>query len=136
LHVLGTVVKGPGRLLARAALASRLHDGRCMGRYFLSGQTTCALLLGAGLLLRAEAALRVDDATTQGAAKPAEIFPHQTVRTRQAPRAVQGTVNREPKVTRSGKARTQARKPLAHRIRPQQDRRCGASLAQPRSRCG
>jgi len=29
-----------------------------MGRFFLSGQTTCALLLGAGLLLRAHSALR------------------------------------------------------------------------------
>jgi len=43
-------------------LASRLHKSRgAMGRFFLSGQTTCALLLGAGLLLRAQSALRSNE---------------------------------------------------------------------------
>jgi hypothetical protein len=35
-----------------------------MRRFFLSGQTTCALLLGAGLLLRAQSALTKPEATT------------------------------------------------------------------------
>jgi hypothetical protein len=45
-----------------------------MSRLFLSGQTTCALLLGAGLLLRAQAALRFEPAPVyapQQAAKSA-----------------------------------------------------------------
>ena len=44
-----------------------------MSRFFLSGQTTCALLLGAGLLLRAQAALRPEpeqQATAQSAETP------------------------------------------------------------------
>src|SRR6202521_3550288 len=46
-------------------LAPSLHTLRCMSRLFLSGQTTCALLLGAGLLLRAQAALRFEPEPVQ-----------------------------------------------------------------------
>jgi len=41
-----------------------------MGRFFLSGQTTCALLLSAGLLLRAQAALRPSEPAVAGAPQP------------------------------------------------------------------
>jgi hypothetical protein len=51
-----------------------------MQRFFLSGQTTCAMLLGAGLLLRAQAALTSRPETAPQArlesprARPAELF--------------------------------------------------------------
>ena len=48
-----------------------------MGRLFLSAQTTCALLLGAGLLLRAQAYLRAQEENGPQAAarmRPAQIF--------------------------------------------------------------
>ncbi|HEX4385429.1 MAG TPA: hypothetical protein VH083_20860 [Myxococcales bacterium] len=50
-----------------------------MQRFFLSGQTTCALLLGAGLLLRAQAALTRPESAPQARletprARPAELF--------------------------------------------------------------
>jgi hypothetical protein len=108
-----------------------------MGRYFLSGQTTCALLLGAGLLLRAQAALQSPEGPGQASARPAEIFPQQqTVRIRQAPRPVQGTAGRDATVARSGKSRSHARNGLAHRVRRPPEKRCGASLAHPRVDCG
>src|SRR2546425_92966 len=46
-----------------------------MGRLFLSGQTTCALLLGAGLLLRAQGAFRSPEHAAMDSAKtrPAEM---------------------------------------------------------------
>jgi hypothetical protein len=108
-----------------------------MGRYFLSGQTTCALLLGAGLLLRAHAALQAPDGPAQSPARPAEIFPQQQiVRIRQAPAAVQGTASRDSGVARSGKTRSHGRNAVAHCVRHAPDKRCGASLAQPRVDCG
>jgi hypothetical protein len=50
-----------------------------MRRFFLSGQTTCALLLGAGLLLRAQSALTKPETTPQARLlapkpRPAELF--------------------------------------------------------------
>jgi hypothetical protein len=108
-----------------------------MGRYFLSGQTTCALLLGAGLLLRAHAALQAPDGPAQPVTRPAEIFPHQqVVRIRQAPRAVQGTAGRDSTVDRGGKSRSHARNGRAHKMPRASAKRCGASLAQPRVDCG
>jgi len=52
-----------------------------MGRFFLSGQTTCALLLGAGLLLRAQAALRPSEASSADArTRPAEMTGERSAR--------------------------------------------------------
>ena len=117
-----------------------------MGRFFLSGQTTCALLLGAGLLLRAQAALRSqDDAVAQQTAartRPAELLGDHALipraRSGQAPRVVRTATGQDATGTRNGKARAQARKPMAQRPRPNVARRCGASLAQSRPgfRCG
>jgi predicted RNase H-like nuclease len=108
-----------------------------MGRYFLSGQTTCALLLGAGLLLRAHAALQSPEGPAQAAARPAEIFPQQqVVRIRQAPRAAQGTAGRDSTVARSGKSRSHARNGVAHKARRSSEKRCGASLARRPMDCG
>ncbi len=41
-------------------VAARLHADALVKRLFLSAPTTCALLLGAGLLLRAQAMLRAE----------------------------------------------------------------------------
>jgi hypothetical protein len=41
-------------------VAARLHPSALVKRLFLSAPTTCALLLGAGLLLRAQAMLRAE----------------------------------------------------------------------------
>src|SRR5438445_11290968 len=54
---------------------SAVANCRHMGRLFLSGQTTCALLLGAGLLLRAQGAFRSPEHAAMDSAKtrPAEM---------------------------------------------------------------
>jgi len=112
---------------------------------FLSAQTTCALLLGAGLLLRAQAHLRAQD-ENQGSVtsrtRPAQIFDTRTVsratQAGQAPRAVRAPGSRDGATTRSGKTRTHARKPMAHRARNSRANRCGALFAQSNTgyRCG
>jgi len=108
-----------------------------MGRFFLSGQTTCALLLGAGLLLRAQAALRVDEPAPRAPrARPAEMFPERTPPVEPAPRAVKGASERDGQMARPGKARSHARKALGHRLRRADAARCGAPLAQSRLGCG
>ena len=117
-----------------------------MGRFFLSGQTTCALLLGAGLLLRAQAALRSqDDAVAQQTAartRPAELLGDRALipraRSGQAPRVVRTAAGQDATGTRNGKARAQARKPMAHRARQARAKRCGATVAKSDSgfRCG
>src|SRR3954467_5382734 len=58
-----------------------------MGRFFLSGQTTCALLLGAGLLLRAQAALRPAEAVAAGAPRtgPSEMLAERAPRVPRPP---------------------------------------------------
>jgi len=92
-----------------------------MGRLFLSAQTTCALLLGAGLLLRAQAYLRAQEENAPQAARmrPAQIFSEgrdaTPARTGQAPRVVRTDTGRERAATRGRKTRTQGRKPMAHR---------------------
>jgi hypothetical protein len=126
-------------------LALPLQIAAGMGRMFLSAQTTCALLLGAGLLLRAQAHLRVQD-ENQGPVttrtRPAQIFDTRAVsrtsQAGQAPRAVRVPANRDRVTTRSGKARTQGRKPMAHRGRSTRAKRCGALFAQSDTgyRCG
>jgi len=111
-----------------------------MGRFFLSGQTTCALLLGAGLLLRAQSALRSNEPAPRAPrAHPAEMFPERTPPAEAAPRAVKGASERDGKKARSGKARSHARKAFGHRLRRTEaatnGARCGSPLAQSRL-CG
>src|SRR5262245_37013461 len=106
-----------------------------MGRLFLSAQTTCALLLGAGLLLRAQAYLRAQEENSPPPAarmRPAQIFSEERDaspgRAGQAPRVVRTDSGRERPATRSGKARTQGRKKVAHRARTP---RRGGPVARP-----
>src|SRR5436853_7878425 len=105
-----------------------------MGRFFLSGQTTCALLLGAGLLLRAQSALRTNEPAPRAPrAHPAEMFPERTPSAEAAPRVVKGPSERDGKKARTGKARSHARKALGHRLRRAEAATgaagCGSSLA-------
>ena len=103
-----------------------------MGRLFLSAQTTCALLLGAGLLLRAQAHLRAQEENAPQMAartRPAQIFDTRGApgRVGQPPRVVRAPSNQERTATRGGKARTQGRKPMAHAAR--KPGRRGAAVA-------
>jgi hypothetical protein len=116
-------------------LAFPLHIPAGMGRLFLSAQTTCALLLGAGLLLRAQAYLRAQEENAPVMAartRPAQIISDSRgstpSRAGQAPRVVRTPSGQERTATRGGKARTQGRKALAHRARP--PKRQGAPVAQ------
>ena len=111
-----------------------------MGRLFLSGQTTCALLLGAGLLLRAQAAIRQDpepapaaqQAVATPGTRPSQMFEDHLARATRTPRP--------PVSPRSGRGARSAprteesvshsRKGFAHRLRRAQGKRCGAALAQ------
>lgn len=120
-----------------------------MSRLFLSGQTTCALLLGAGLLLRAQAALRFDPIEPVQAPQQASKSAFEQESTQRAGRAgtsdghaasrgarplggsrslradvAQGAVRgrAEHGVTHTRKARAQGR-------RIPQERLCGAELA-------
>ena len=111
---------------------SRVAHFRRMGRFFLSGQTTCALLLGAGLLLRAHAALRVPEqgATENVKTRPAEMAGERAPRPAVA--VAQG---------RSGSARTvhgnsHKRKGFTHRDGRHRVRNCGVALADRGIRCG
>ena len=106
-----------------------------MGRLFLSAQTTCALLLGAGLLLRAQAHLRAQEENVPQVAartRPAQMISDTHAvsgRGGQTPRVVRIPATRERTATRGGKARTQGRKPMAYRAG--QPKRGGAAVAQP-----
>ncbi|HYY51738.1 MAG TPA: hypothetical protein VE755_02645 [Myxococcales bacterium] len=103
-----------------------------MGRFFLSGQTTCALLLGAGLLLRAHAALRLPE---QAAPENVKTRPAEMAGERAARPAV--AVAQE----RSASARTvhgnsHKRKGFTHRDKRHRVRKCGVALANRGIRCG
>src|SRR2546428_10236633 len=87
-----------------------------MGRLFLSAQTTCALLLGAGLLLRAQAHLRAQEENAPQMAartRPAQIFSGESAggigRGWLAPPAVRTAGGQEPKAHPGGEARTHGR---------------------------
>lgn len=109
-----------------------------MGRLFLSGQTTCALLLSAGLLLRAQAALQKEpepaaQQTTvepPGERAPAMLEQH-ALRARMARPAIV-----PPKPLRlDGQAldeqgRSHVRKGVAHRLGRSKAKRYGSALAQ------
>lgn len=123
-----------------------------MTRFFLSGQTTCALLLGAGLLLRAQAFLQTpqEPATQQAAdsprTRPAELFDERAIHARvvrQAPgRIVRTERVRGPAATRHEQTDSHPRKGTAHRLgrnrHSLKQGRCGSALAQSHagSRCG
>jgi hypothetical protein len=85
---------------------------------FLSGQTTCALLLGAGLLLRAQAALHWDGppsaARTRSGALIERAPPEKSPRIWRAPRVVRSAAGQDEAAAPRGKAGTQERKQVAH----------------------
>jgi YHS domain-containing protein len=105
-----------------------------MGRMFLSGQTTCALLLGAGLLLRAQAAIRPAEHATDEATKtrPAEMtgdHPAPRPAVVQAPQGVRSA--------RTVQKSSHKRKGFTHRDARHRERKCGGvALATRGIRCG
>jgi hypothetical protein len=114
-------------------LAVPLHIVRPMGRLFLSGQTTCALLLTAGLLLRAQAALR--PAEHSGAEAP-KTRPAEMTGDRGSPRPAVAQSRQGPKNARSVQKSSHKRKGFAHRDRRHRVRNCGVALAPRGIRCG
>ena len=101
----------------------------CMNRLFLSGQMTCAMLLGAGLLLRAQAALQ--PAPSMAAeTRPSELTGE---RARPAPRIVRNEAPVAPRVVHKI---SHTRKGLAHRVPRSKVRKCGVALAERGFRCG
>ena len=115
-------------------LALRLQIMPRMRRLFLSGQMTCAMLLGAGLLLRAQAALHSEPEAQPPTAveiprtRPAELMAE---RARPAPRIVRSEAPSRPvhKISHS-------RKGFAHRTVRHRIRKCGVALAGRSFRCG
>ena len=101
-----------------------------MNRLFLSGQMTCAMLLGAGLLLRAQAALRVEpEAATPAAIESPRTRPAELASPR--PRASERSV-----VVRRGKEITHPRKGFTHREKGRHARRRGVAIAGRGARWG
>jgi hypothetical protein len=98
---------------------------------FLSGQTTCALLLGAGLLLRAQGALRSPEHAAMDAAKtrPAEMAGER------APRAAAAPAAERPVGARSVQQSSHKRKGFTHRDGRHRARGCGVALAHRGIRC-
>jgi len=105
-----------------------------MGRLFLSGQTTCALLLGAGLLLRAQAALRsAEPSPVDAKTRPAEMTGERGVR---PPRTVGTAVPERAPTTRTVQKNSHTRKGFTQRDRRQRVRKCGVALAKRGFQCG
>jgi hypothetical protein len=122
-----------GFVVRMRRLALRLQIIPGMSRFFLSGQTTCALLLGAGLLLRAQAALRDPEPAaveTTPRTRPAEMMAE---RARSAPRVVRTEAPAAPRVVHKI---THSRKGFAHRAKPSRVCKRGVVLAGQRFRCG
>jgi hypothetical protein len=103
-----------------------------MGRFFLSGQTTCALLLGAGLLLRAQAALRIPEhAAAEGVkTRPAEMAGERPAR------PVVAAAQERYKTARSVHSGSHKRKGSTQRDGRHRARKCGVALANRGIRCG
>lgn len=101
-----------------------------MGRLFLSGQTTCALLLGAGLLLRAQAALRPAEHAAAGT-RPAELTGERAPARPVLSQAQEGSAN-----ARTVQKSSHKRKGFAHRDARHRTRKCGVALATRGIRCG
>ncbi len=114
-------------------MALRLQIMRSMSRLFLSGQMTCALLLGAGLLLRAQAALRPEPAQAAAAVprtQPAEMMGE---RLRVVPRAARSEAPSAPRVVHRS---SHSRKGFAHRVARHRVRKCGFAIAGRTVQCG
>jgi len=109
------------------ALAVALQIVTRMGRFFLSGQTTCALLLGAGLLLRAQAALRsAEPSPVDAKTRPAEMTGERAART---PRRVGTPLPERPQTARSVQKNSHTRKGFTQRDGRHRVRKCGVRLA-------
>lgn len=137
-----------GRVPATCFVGAAAATSAGMGRLFLSGQTTCALLLGAGLLLRAQAALRQEPEPAPAAqqavetprTRPSELFEAHPPRPARAPRpqalspravhAARAPGRQAEAMGATGNSASQVRKGFAHRQRRAQGKRCGAALAQ------
>ena len=115
-------------------LALRLQLTPGMSRLFLSGQMTCAMLLGAGLLLRAQAALRPEP-TAQTAVEEPRTRPSELMgeRARTAPRLVHNEAPSAPRVVHKS---SHTRKGFAHHARRPRVRKCGVAVAGRWFRCG
>jgi hypothetical protein len=130
-----------------------------MQRFFLSGQTTCALLLGAGLLLRAQAALTKPESAPQARletprTRPAELFGERAPRLPRAtnPQMAARLMNTQanaqtahaaaanpsvPSLERHVQNDLRVRKGLAHNGGLHKARKCGgAAFAGRQFRCG
>jgi hypothetical protein len=97
-----------------------------MGRFFLSGQTTCALLLGAGLLLRAHAALRGPEAPVAletPRTRPAEMLGER------APRVSRNTQSLGAVPARTVHRSSHTRKGFTHRNNRHKAKKRGVALA-------
>jgi len=128
------------RLEARPSgrVGAAVADCLAMSRLFLSGQMTCAMLLGAGLLLRAQAALREPPAPLsmqQVAVETPRTRPSEMMgeRARTVPRMVRTEVPESPRTVHRS---SHTRKGFAHRARRHRVRKCGVALAGRSSRCG
>jgi hypothetical protein len=108
-------------------LAVSLQIVAGMGRFFLSGQTTCALLLGAGLLLRAHAALRGPEqapvALETPRTRPAEMLGER------APRVPRNTQAVGAAPARTVHRSSHTRKGFAHRNNRHKAQKGGVALA-------
>jgi hypothetical protein len=103
-----------------------------MRRFFLSGQTTCALLLCAGLLLRAQAALTRPEAPPQAhldglRTRPAELLGERAPRLSRAP-----ALSAEQHLQETRKVR----KGFVHDGRHRGHRCSGVALASRQFGCG
>jgi hypothetical protein len=107
-----------------------------MGRLFLSGQTTCALLLGAGLLLRAQAALQKEpepaaqQAVETPGEKPPAMLEQHALRARMARPGVSTKALRLDGQAVNEQGRSHVRKGVAHRAGRSKAKRYGSALAQ------
>src|SRR5437588_352996 len=107
-----------------------------MRRFFLSGQTTCALLLGAGLLLRAQAALTRTEALPQARLeaprpRPAELFGERAPRITRVPAAPAAEQHLQ------GESPRKLRKGYVHEGGRHRGRKCGGvALASRQFGCG
>ena len=110
-------------------LAVQLQITAVMSRLFLSGQMTCAMLLGAGLLLRAQAALREPEATQ--AVETPRTRPSEMARV--APRVFRVEA---PATPRTVHRNSHSRKGFAHRTPRAHVRRSGVALASRGNRVG
>ena len=131
-------------LVGMRGLALRLQIASGMSRLFLSGQMTCAMLLGAGLLLRAQAALREPPQSASTVSvesprtRPSELMGE---RARTPPRIIgdhgrlREARSEGPEAPRSVHRSSHTRKGFAHHARRLRVRKCGVALAGRGFRC-